>query len=289
MTLLSELTDRLELNPDATYPPFPVYLAVPTTWTLLDTNPATWQRSAELMVDETFHGSRVTGKERRQIIGFFGQLVEQCQQAGSALSILQVGRLREGVAASLGVHIAFVDEQTESTVGRIRDSLPRTGTVVELDSGVGPALQRSERTTFMPPGSGELVSMTSIQIFAPIQGTSWTVVLATASEYPELTEPVTTLLQNIAVSLRLTEDPDADPDENDDDDVAEQFEQASSVRGPGIERGFTTLVRKKIGPDTADNADPDSTDAGDASDSDSTDGDSTDGGPTEDAVGRATP
>lgn len=277
MTLLSELTDRLELNPDATYPPFPVYLAVPTTWTLLDTNPATWQRSAERMVDETFHGSRVTGKERRQVIGFFGQLVEQCQQAGSALSILQVGRLREGVAASLGVHIAFVDEQTESTVGRIRDSLPRTGTVVELDSGVGPALQRSERTTFMPPGSGELVSMTSIQIFAPIQGTSWTVVLATASAHPELTEPVTMLLQNIAVSLRLTKDPDADPDDDkhsDDNETAEQFEQASSARGPGIERGFTTLIRKKIGPDTAEPVatDPDTTDAGDSSDGDPTDG-----------------
>ncbi|MEJ7649961.1 MAG: hypothetical protein WKF57_13155 [Nakamurella sp.] len=281
MTLLSELTDRLELNPDATYPPFPVYLAVPTTWTLLDTNPATWQRSAERMVDETFHGSRVTGKERRQIIGFFGQLVEQCQQAGSALSILQVGRLREGVAASLGVHIAFVDEQTESTVGRIRDSLPRTGTVVELDSGVGPALQRSERTTFMPPGSGELVSMTSIQIFAPIQGTSWTVVLATASAHPELTEPVTLLLQNMAVSLRLTEDPDDDTDDDTETEVAEQFEQAPSVRGPGIERGFSTLVRKKIGPDTAEPgaADRDTTDAGD----------SPDGDPTDDPAGRTAP
>ena len=250
MTLLSELSDRLELNPDAAYPPFPVYLAVPTTWTLLDTNPASWERSAERMVDETFHGARVTGKERRQIIGFFGQLVEQCQQAGAALSILQVGRLREGVAASLGVHIAFVDEQTESTVGRIRDSLPRTGTIVELDSGVGPAIQRSERSTFMPPGSGQLVSMTSIQIFAPIQGTSWTVVLATASAYPELTEPVTDLLQNIAVSLRLTEDPE-DPDTEDGDDAQdpEQFEKSSSVRGPGIERGFNTLIRKKVGPD----------------------------------------
>lgn len=258
MTLLSELTERLELNPDATYPPFPVYLAVPTTWTLLDTNPATWERSADRMVDETFHGSRVTGKERRQIIGFFGQLVEQCQQAGSALSILQVGRLREGVAASLGVHIAFVDEQTESTVGRIRDSLPRTGTIVELDSGVGPALQRSERTTFMPPGSGELVSMTSVQIFAPIQGTSWTVVLATASAHAELTEPVTMLLQNIAISLRLTEDPDEDT-AADDDEAEEQFEQAAPVRGPGIQRGFSTLIRKKVGPDAADTA------AGDAS------------------------
>lgn len=270
MTLLSELSDRLELNPDAAYPPFPVYLAVPTTWTLLDTNPTSWERSAERMVDETFHGSRVTGKERRQIIGFFGQLVEQCQQAGSALSILQVGRLREGVAASLGVHIAFVDEQTESTVGRIRDSLPRTGTIVELDSGVGPALQRSERTTFMPPGSGQLVSMTSIQIFAPIEGTSWTVVLATASAYPELTEPVTLLLQNIAISLRLTEDPDGDPDDaaDDDTDSSEQFEQASSVRGPGIERGFNTLIRKKVGPDAP--ASPD--DTGSPDDSHSTDG-----------------
>lgn len=246
MARLEELTDTLALNPEAPFPPFPVYLSVPATWTVLDTNPATWQRSAEQMIDTTFQGSKVTGRERRQIVSFFGEVVAHCQQAGTALSLLQVGRLREGVAASLGIHLAFVDEKHESSLGAIRDSLPRTGTAVEIPTAVGPALQHSERSTFLPPGATELVAMTSIQVFVPLPSSTWTLVLATSCAHPELTEPLTLLMQRIAASVRLTEDgsdPDGEPEDETDD---AEFVETGPSRGPGIERGFRTLVRKQL-------------------------------------------
>lgn len=257
MTPLRELRDRLELNPDADYPPFPVFLDLPADWTLLDTNPATWERSAQNMLDTTFHRSRLSGKERREIIAFFEQLVADCQQANAAVSLLQVGRLTEGGAASLGIHLAFGDEKAPADLGRIRDSLTRSGTITEIESGVGPALLQRERTTMVPPGATALVAMTSIQIFIPLPGSSWTAVLATASAYPQLTDPVEQLLRHIAASLRLTEEPidpvPGDPDNGTDlDDTAwENTDSAAAptTSGPGIERGFSTFVRKHFQPD----------------------------------------
>lgn len=262
MTALRDLQDRLDLNPEAAYPPFAVFLDLPADWTLLDTNPATWERSAQNMLDTTFHRSRLTGKERREIIAFFEQLVADCQQAGAAVSLIQVGRLLEGGAASLGVHLAFGDEKAPADLGRIRDSLARSGTITEIDSGVGPALLQQERTTIVPPGATALVAMTSIQIFIPIPGSHWTAVLATASAHPELTDPVDQLLRHIAASLRLTEEPtDAvatiaehtgdGPDPADAGGRQDTFAAAPTAAGPGIERGFSTFVRKHLGPDPA--------------------------------------
>lgn len=269
MTAFRDLRDRLELNPEAAYPPFPVFLDLPADWTLLDTHPATWERSAQNMLDTTFHRSTLSAKERREIIGFFEQLVADCQQAGAALSLIQVGRLQEGGAASLGIHLAFGDEKAPADLGRIRDSLTRSGTITEVESGVGPALLQRERSTMVPPGATELVALTSLQIFVPIPDSTWTAVFATASAHPELTDPVERLLRHIAGSFRLTEEPaDAATGETTDDDGSEdgadgdpesdsRFHSARSRSGPGIERGFNTFVRKQLRPD------PDGSDSSD--------------------------
>jgi len=274
MTELGALSERIDLNPQALFPPFPMYMDLPAEWTLLDTNPATWERSAQNILDTTFHRSRLSAKERREIIGFFEQLVADCQQANAALSLIQVGRLQEppGGAASLGIHLAFADEGQPSSLGMIRDTLPRNGTTTEVVSGVGPAVLHSERMTMVPPGATELVALTSIQIFVPIPDSTWTAVFATASAYPELTDPVERLLRRIVGSFRLTEDPaevTASPSTADDAaDPAETgtgedvFTPAPPTKGgPGIERGFTTLVRKRIGADEA--PDGESTDGSD--------------------------
>jgi len=273
MTELGALSERIDLNPQAPFPPFPMYMDLPAEWTLLDTNPATWERSAQNILDTTFHRSRLSAKERREIIGFFEQLVADCQQANAALSLFQVGRLQEppGGAASLGIHLAFADEGQPSSLGMIRDTLPRNGTTTEVASGVGPAVLHSERMTMVPPGATALVALTSIQIFVPIPDSTWTAVFATASAYPELTDPVERLLRRIVGSFRLTEDPaevTASPSTaHDAADPAETgtgedvFTPAPPTKGPGIERGFTTLVRKRIGAD--ETPDGESTDGSD--------------------------
>lgn len=252
MTELRELSETLELNPDAAQPPFPVYLELPAEWTLLDTNPATWERSAQNMLDSTFSRSRLTAKERREVIGFFEQLVADCQQAGAVISLIQVGRLQQGGAGSLGIHLVFGEEREPAGLGLIRDSLPRNGTTTEVPSGVGPAIMHSERMTMVPPGATELVALTSIQIFVPIPDTHWTAVFGTASAHPELTDPVEQLLRRIVGSFRLTEEPappgSSSPPADDDTDDSAEFTEVPRSKGPGIERGFSTLVRKRLDP-----------------------------------------
>ena len=276
MTELRQLSERIHLNPQAPLPPFPMYMDLPAEWTLLDTNPATWERSAQNILQTTFHRSRLSAKERREIIGFFEQLVADCQQAHAALSLIQVGRLQEGGAASLGIHLAFADEGQPSGLGMVRDTLPRNGTTTDVASGVGPAVLHSERMTMVPPGATELVALTSIQIFVPIPESTWTAVFATASAYPELTDPVDRLLRRIVGSFRLTEDPADVPsvgsgvdDGGGEAAPAEEdaFTPASPTKGRGIERGFTTLVRKRSGSD------------------DALDGPSIDGAPTDESDG----
>lgn len=260
MTELRELSERVELNPDVPRPSFPLFMDLPATWSMLDTNPSSWERSAQKMIDTTFRGSRLAGKERREVMAFFDQLVADCQQAGATISLIQVGRLQQGGAASLGIHLAFGDEGQPATVEMVRDTLPRNGITREVSSGVGPAVLHSERMTMVPPGATELVALTSIQIFVPIPDTSWTAVFATASAYPELTEPVEQLLIRIVESFRRTAEPEPAPidvtdggaidgsaDGNATDDP-DDFVELPRTSAPGIERGFTTLVRKRIEP-----------------------------------------
>jgi hypothetical protein len=254
VTELRELSETLELNPEAAQPPFPVYLDLPAEWTLLDTNPATWERSAQNMLDSTFSRSRLTAKERREVMGFFDQLVADCQQAGAVISLIQVGRLQQGGAGSLGIHLVFAEEREPAGLGMIRDSLPRTGTTAEVPSGVGPAIMHSERMTMVPPGATELVALASIQIFIPIPDTHWTAVFGTASAHPELTDPVEQLLRRIVSSFRLTVEPappgnsSPPPEGGTEIEDSAEFTEVPRSKGPGIERGFSTLVRKRLDP-----------------------------------------
>ena len=268
MTQLRELpAERIELNPDAPQPPFPVWMALPADWTLLDTNPATWRRSAEDMIDTTFRSSRLRGPERREVMQFFDQLVADVQRAGAALSIIQVGRREAGGAASVGIHLAFADEGRPSSLARVRDSLPRTGTTTEIPSAVGPAVLQRDRMTMIPPGAVEVVALTSLQVFIPIPDTNWTAIFSTATAFPELTEPMEQLMRQVAAQFRLSAEL-ADPAANEDgarsdaagsdgaEESAAEYEAAPRPKGPGIERGFGTFVTKRTGPDPTPPAGP---------------------------------
>lgn len=254
MTQLRELAaERIELNPDVPQPPFPVWMGLPADWSLLDTNPGTWRRSAETMVDTTFRASRLRGPERREVLEFFEQLVADCQRAGAALSLIQVGRREAGGAASVGIHLAFGDEGRPSSLARVHDSLPRSGTTTEVESGVGPAVLQRDRMTMIAPGATEVVALTSLQVFIPIPHTTWTAIFATATAFPELTEPMDQLMRQIAAQFRLTEElipggPGGTADAGAEPAPAEEFEEAPRTRGPGIERGFRTMISKRVEP-----------------------------------------
>ena len=252
MTSLAELTgERIELDPDVPFPPFPVWLRLPSAWSRLDSNPATWRRSADELIDTTFRGSRLPAKERRDIIALLEGLVADCQRAGAALSLITVGRRAAGGAASFGLHLAFAGDGRPASLGRVHDVLPRTGVASEIDTDAGPAVLHRDRMTMVVPGTAEIAVLTTIQAFVPISGTTWTVVLSSASAHPELTDALESMVRSAAQSVRT------DAAAGRDEQSAETTEHTGPTvvelpverpAAPGIERGFGTLVLRRIEP-----------------------------------------
>lgn len=248
MTRLEQLS-RIELDPDVPFPPFPLWLRVPADWSRLDCHPSTWLRSAGDLIDTTFGGSRLPASERRSVLVFLEGLVADCQRAGAVFSLLTVGRRAAGGAASLGLHLAFANDGRAADIARVKDILPRTGTTEEISAACGPAVLHRERMTMVVPGTGDIVALTSLQIFVPLPGTTWTAVLSTACAHPELTEPLAALLRGVAESLRTTEQPSLSGPR--DRDAAAHEPDLVPVEAPGglgFERGFGTLVMHRLDP-----------------------------------------
>ena len=252
MTSLAELTgERIELNPDAPFPPFPVWLRLPSSWSRLDSNPATWRRSADELIDTTFRGSRLPARERRDIVALLEGLVADCQRAGAALSLITVGRREAGGAASFGLHLAFAGDGRPASLGRVHDVLPRTGVAGDIDTEAGPGVLHRDRMTMVVPGTAEIAVLTTIQAFVPIPDTTWTVVLSSASAHPELTDALESMVRTAAESVRTERSAAADERAADGSEPAESDLTELPVdrpAAPGIERGFGTLVRRRIGP-----------------------------------------
>jgi hypothetical protein len=256
LTTVGELDGRIQLNADVPFPPFPLWMQVPSTWSQLDSNPGTWRRSAEDLIDTTWRGSRLPGKERREVLALLEGLVADCQRAGAALSLITVGRLPAGGAASFGIHLAFASDGRPATLGRVHDILPRTGVAGEIATNSGPAVLHRDRMTMVVPGTAEIAALTSIQIFVPIPDTSWTVVLSTASAYPQLTDALESTLRAAAQSITTTGEHTANT--GGAGDIAAEvdgapppdFQAGPAPRGPGFERGFGTMVVCRFDPPT---------------------------------------
>ena len=258
-----EVDQGIELDPDVPFPPFPIWLRIPATWSRLDSHPATWRASAERLMDERFQARRLAARERRDVLAVLEGVVADCQRAGAALSLLALGRRQGGGAASFGMHLAFADDGRAASLGRVLDCLPRTGVTSEISTRSGPAVAHRDRITMVVPGSAEIVALSSLQIFVPLAETSWTVVLSTASAFPELTEPLAVLLRAVAESVCVQQDGDSSggaPDATSATRPAIGRRPAPGVRtsgwtpvapdqaAVGFERGFGTLVQRRIDP-----------------------------------------
>src|SRR6266545_4680803 len=178
----------MALNPAVPHPPFAWFIGVPADWAVLDTNPQSWQHNAERLVDDRFSGRRLRAAERRAALDFLEQLVAECQRAGAALSMVQLGRLSTGAAGSAGMHLGWFD------------SAPNKA---------GPGLLHRDTASTVPPGATSRVRSTVLQLFLPIAGTTWTAVLSAATPHPEM-EPV---LENLIVAVARSILPAGDIDE----------------------------------------------------------------------------
>jgi hypothetical protein len=247
VTALAELTDeRIELDPGAPLPPFPVELQLPASWSRLDSNPATWRRSADELIDTTFAGSRLPAKERRDIVALLEGLVADCQRAGAALSLIAVGRRLAGCTASFGLHVAFAGDGRPASLSRVRNALPRTGLAADIDTHAGPAVLHRDRMSMVVPGTAEIAVLTTLQAFVPIPDTNWTVVLSSASAHPELTDALESLVRAAAASVRTCPPERAERAAHTQDEDKDKPVTRPAV--PGFERGFGTLVLRRIQP-----------------------------------------
>jgi hypothetical protein len=167
------------------------------------------------MVDDRFAGRRVRAAERRQVLEFVEQLVADCQRSGAALSMLQLGRMSTGTVGSAGLHLGWFDSAPDPAgLVLVREVLPTTGTVKEVDTPCGPALLHRDTASTMPPGGLTRIRSTVLQLFLPIDGTTWTAVLSAATAHPEMERVVDEVIVAVAGSITPT-DPESVSDWSD--------------------------------------------------------------------------
>jgi hypothetical protein len=220
---------------------------------MLDTNPASWQRSLDRLVDDRLAGRRLAAADRRQVRGFLGGLVADCQRAGTVISLVQIGRLSTGGVASAGLHLAWYDSSpAQASLTTVRQAVGRAGVIEEVETPAGHILLQRDHRSVAPPGSATRVGLTSLQAFLSVPGSSWTAVVATAGAQPELVPMLHDLLVAVAGSIQRLDDapqatrarpaPVTGPRE-------ESYRPVQPTQTPGTERGFGTLVVRRVNPD----------------------------------------
>jgi hypothetical protein len=247
--------DGLRLNPDAPHPPFAWQVALPESWAMLDTHPATWQRSLERLVDQRLAGRRLRAADRRELVSYLEDLVTSAQRGGVLISLVQIGVLSSGGAASAGLHLAWYDSSPDpASMATVRKAVGRQGVIEEIDTEAGPLLLQRDHITAAVPGSPVRRGLTSLQAFRPLSGRCWTAAVATASAQPEMTDLLRDLTLATAGSIQPADDtgtgpsPTPQPDDQPDRQPAAPFDPVDKPAAPGIERGFGTMVLRRIKP-----------------------------------------
>ncbi len=242
----------LHLNRNAPHPPFTWQVALPDAWALLDTHPSTWQRSLDRLVDERLAGQRLRAADRREVLSQLEDLVVSAQRGGVLLSLVHFGPsshsgpLSGGGLASAGLHLAWYDSAPElASLATVRQAAGRQGIVEEIQTAAGPVVLQRDHVMVTPPGLTTRRGLTSLQAFLPLRGRTWTVVVATASAHPELTDPLRELVLVVAGSVRLRDPAAGSADESTVDDA---YHPVARPDAPGIERGFGTMVVRRIEP-----------------------------------------
>jgi hypothetical protein len=248
-------SEDLKLNPNVPHPPFEWLIGLPADWSLLDTNPESWQRSAERLVDDRFHGRKLPAAERRGVLGFLEQLVADCQGAGAALSLVQLGRMSTGQVGSAGMHLGWFNSAPNlASLALVREALPQSGLVYTVDTSCGPALLHRDEASSLPPGGTTRVRSVVWQIYVPVPETTWTALLSAATPHPEMHPAVEDAIVAVARSL-LPVESDGSPDGDDSPpppaptEGEPEFRPIPTQRMPGIERGFGTQLRQPRPPD----------------------------------------
>jgi hypothetical protein len=240
------------LNPDSTNPPFGWQISLPDdgSWSWLDVHPSSWQRSAERLVDDRLAGKRLRTADRRAVIAHIGDLVGAAQQAGTLLSLLQIGWSANGELTTAGLQIAWYDSTPDlSNLATVRQALSREGVVEQHDTLAGRLLLQRDSQSARPTGRTETVPITSLQAFLPLPNRCWTAIVASASAHPDLTETLHGIVLAVAGSIEpvdgtgIVEQPGTGPTEP----AATAVPPLASSDG-GLRTDFGKLITHRIDP-----------------------------------------
>jgi hypothetical protein len=255
--------DDLQLNPDATRPPFEWAVGIPSDWALLDTNPASWQRNAQRLVDYKFAGRRLAARERREVLAYLESLVADCQRADAVLTVVQFGPVADSTLGSAGVTMAWYSLGPQpATLNAVGDAIGNSGTVTNVDTPCGVSLLHQDRISLVPPGALTRVASQTFKLFIPVHRTSWIAIISGGTSTPAL-EPIVrdvVIAMGESLSVALPEDSRAastsanprEPHSGHDTEGRDPEFTAVNIAVPGLERGFGTLVRRRARPRDTD-------------------------------------
>jgi hypothetical protein len=237
------LEGGLALNADVPHPPFGWRVSVPgdESWSVLDSNPNSWQRSLDRLVDQRFAGTRLRTAERRTVIATLAELVAACQQAGALFTLVQIATLPSGQLSTSGLHIAWYDSTPDrADAVTVRRALSSGGIVEEHDTPIGPILLHREPQSVRTSRPGFRVAATSMQAFRPLGERCWTAVVATSSAHPALTEYLHDVV--LAVAGSITPEDDSEHD-------GPPAEPGPDPSLSSIARSFDRMLTHRIEPD----------------------------------------
>ena len=236
--------DTLQLNANSTHPPFEWSVGIPSDWALVDTAPETWQVSAERLVDHKFGGRKLPAAARRTVHGWIEHVVSESQRANTILCVMQFGKLSTGELGSAGVHLLWHHTGDKpASLDLVHEMLPENADTALVETETGPAILAQDRSSLVPPGFRSRVSVQNYQIFLPVPGTSWMLLLSAATAQEEMERVTYEVITAMARSvLTATPDPDAGGEEP---AQPEEFVAVDKPEAPGVARGFGTLVRRR--------------------------------------------
>ena len=227
-TQATALKPSMQLPPDAPRPDFRWTVSLPTTWRIIDLNPARTDAviSNLLRDDDLVPGARLKRSHQREVKQQMMEMATQARDAGSVLALILPGVLDDTVTA-VTLLMRWVDSApTSASVLGAQKQLgsPEDSTVEKTNQGDPYLLFHSQME------GGPVTQRRTLythQAFIPAPGTTWTLVVSATAPSAESSDGVEAIVRRVAASFAVVPD-DTQLTFNNDDDA----DGASSAQTP---------------------------------------------------------
>lgn len=206
-TQATALESSMQLPPDAPRPDFRWTVSLPTTWRIIDLNPARTDAviSNLLRDDDLVPGARLKRSHQREVKLQMMEMATQARDAGSVLALILPGVLDDTVTA-VTLLMRWVDSApTSASVLGAQKQLgsPEDSTVEETNQGDAYLLVHSQREG--GPITQRRTHYTH-QAFIPVPNTTWTLVVSATAPSAESSDGVEAIVRRVAASFAVVPD-----------------------------------------------------------------------------------